>query len=70
MTMTWTLFLWLAYSPDSMTPLGWYATSSACVSAKQTEVRAAVRAGAGGGATYICLPDDREPRASTALRGK
>ena len=67
---TWTLFLWLAYSPDTLTPLGWYASKTACVEAKRIEITAAVRAKAGGGATYVCLPDNDEPRASTALKGR
>lgn len=52
--MTYVLLLWLAYSPTTLTPLGWYATLDACLDARRKDVQANIAAGMGGGATYIC----------------
>jgi hypothetical protein len=52
--MTWILFLWLASSPSSLTPLQQFADRAECVAARTRDVRANVRAGMGGGATYFC----------------
>lgn len=52
--VNWILFLWLAYSPDTLTPLDQFADREACFAARRVEISANVRAGLGGGATYFC----------------
>lgn len=60
--MRWVLYLWLAYSPDTMTPLARFDTSTECHRAKAIDIAANIRAGLGGGATYDCLEDKNASR--------
>jgi hypothetical protein len=52
--MTWILYLWLASSPASLTPLQQFSDRGDCVAARTRDILANVRAGLGGGATYFC----------------
>lgn len=56
--MTWILFLWLAYSPDSLTPLERYDTKGQCLAALKADVQASLKPATNvGGATYVCLDE-------------
>jgi len=64
--MTWVLYLWLASSPSSLTPLEQFADRRECLAAMSADIRANVRAGVGGGATYFC--DTLHPKHQDASR--
>jgi hypothetical protein len=51
--MTWVLWLWLASSPGVLIPLEQFSDSRECLAAMSADIRANVRAGVGGGATYF-----------------